>query len=160
MSRPGMIAAAELAKTLPAFQSLAEAEAQLYAFRDERLSLVGKLSEASSDFQPTYQPDSLKALERWWFDLAESDGFARLGVQPETFEECIGMYLLETAVRHSDVEWAVREYAFGPGLYEIGVTRPLFTVFCRRLRPRAIEDRNKRKQSLWRQYQDWFKPPV
>jgi hypothetical protein len=74
------------------------------------------------------------------------------------FEELMAMYFFEMAVRNSDVEWTVEEYAFQAGLYEIGVARPLFRMFCRRLRPRAVEQQNKRKQSVWREYQKYFGP--
>lgn len=156
MSRAGRIAAAEHAETLPAFASLAEAEAALYAFRDDRLALLARLAQASGAFELDYRPDSLKALERWYFDLRESDGFARAGVRSEVFEECVAMYFFETAVRNAAADWTVQEYAFGPGLFEIGVTRSLFTMFGRGRRPRAVEQQNKRKQSMWREYRRYF----
>ena len=72
-------------------------------------------------------------MEQWYFDLLERDAFTGLGTERATFEECMAMYFLETAVRNSDVEWTVDEYAFEPGRYEIGVKRPLFAQYTMRI---------------------------
>lgn len=156
MSRAGRIAAAEHAESLHSFDGMAEAKTALYAFRDDRLALLSRLALASGEFEPDYQPESLKGLEWWYFDLAASQGFARLGVAVEIFEECVAMYFFEVAVRNTEVEWTVQEYAFGPGLYQIGVRRVRFMMFGSRRRPRRIDQQNKRKQSMWREYQRYF----
>jgi hypothetical protein len=156
MPRACRIAAARYAELLPAFDSFAEAEVALHAFRDDRLAVLTRLAQTSSEFQPDYRPASLKNLEQWYFVLVDSEGFTQLGVSAEVFEECIAMYFLEIAVRHTDV--AVQEYAFGPGLYQVGVRRHGFMMLGNRRRPRRIDQNNKRKQSMWHEYQRFLRP--
>ena len=158
MGRAGRIAAVLHAELLPAFDGLAEAEAALYALRDARLALLDRLATTRDDFEPNYQPNSLKPLEQWYFALAASEGFVRLGVAAKIFQECLAMYFFEIAVRNTDAEWTVQEYAFGPGLYEIGVRRGNLMILGSRRRPRRIDRENKRRQSMWREYQKYFGP--
>jgi len=95
-------------------------------------------------------------LEQWYFDLLERDAFTGLGTERATFEECMAMYFLETAVRNSDVEWTVDEYAFEPGRYEIGVKPPLFAQYTMRITHLPLLRENKRRQALYREYRKRF----
>jgi len=152
MSRAGLIAARLFGRKLPTFRDLAEAERALLARRDELLRTLSELSRQSSDFSADLSPESLKGLERWYFELRDGPGFTSIGVDEETFERAMAMYLGEVLVRNAPpFEWFVDEFAFEHGRYEIGVRRSLVAVMLSRLAPDPPE-RNKRHQSIWRMY--------
>jgi hypothetical protein len=155
MSRAGLLAAKLFGAKLPAFRDLEEAERALERRRDELLLTLTDLSRHSATFRADGGPESLKDLERWYFELLEGAGFRSIGTDQETFERAIAMYLGEVLVRNAPpFEWFVSEFAFEPGRYEIGVRRSRVAVMCNRLVP-APRERNKRGQSIWRRYQSY-----
>lgn len=158
MTRAGMRIALQSAQQLPAFGDQQAAEAELLAFRDKRLRNLENAAATSDRFKAEYTPESLKMLERWYFELLEGDGFAALDIPQIEFEECLAMYFLETAVRQGGVRWTVDENAFVPGRYEIGVTRPLFTMYADRFSHLPRLRQNKRRQAMCRQFKQLFDP--
>ena len=153
MSRTGMIAATEHGAQLPQFSSLGEAESALFAERDQLLSELAGFARESGDFKCTFDEQSLRALEVWYFRLREGDGFEMPSMPQVKFERCIAVYFGETLVRTSKpFEWFVSEYAFSPGRYELGVRRGLVSIMLSGPMSPVPVERNKRMQSLWRQY--------
>ena len=137
-----------------------DAERTLYDQRDQLLRWLTTLSPGSSTFLADFSPGSLKDLERWYLELLEGAGFGSLRTDPETFQRAIAMYMGEVLVRNAPpFEWFVTEYAFEAGRYEIGVRRPLYAVMLTRLSP-APRSRNKRGQSLWREYRQHARQQV
>ncbi len=118
MSRAGRRAADDLGRTLPRFGSQEEAEKALFDQRDLLLGRLRTAAAASPSFQCDLTPESLKTLERWYFEVRERGTFARYGLSPETFGRCIAMYLGEVIVKnHAAFRWVVREFPFVPGTY-------------------------------------------
>lgn len=137
MSRYSLKVATEFSSALPSFGSQAEAEAALFERKDRALAdLQSKL--ASLDFTP----ESLKGLE---------GAALQSGVQSIPPDQ-IGFYLGEVYCRSAAFNWVVSESPFAPGRYEIGVTRGLVTIMVTKGRTVTL-DRNKRLQSLWKEYQ-------
>jgi len=153
MTKAGMAAAQEHGTNLPSFASQGEAEHSLFARRDELLLTLQKSASGNSTFRFDSSPDSLKALEKWYFDLLEGQNFGSLGLDQATFEHCISMYLGHVLVQnHPKFKWVVEKFAFQEGKYEIGVQRPLFSLMLTGRRNLAGKPNNKRRQSLWREY--------
>jgi len=156
MSRAGRRAADDLGRTLPRYGSQEEAERALFAERDLLLGRLRTAAGASPSFRFDLTPESLKALERWYFEARESGAFARFGVSPEAFERCIAMYLGEVIVRnHAVFRWVVREFPFVPGTYEIGVDRGTLAVMLTRFGQLQTRPNNKKRESIWREYRRW-----
>jgi hypothetical protein len=157
MSRLGLKVAKLFGKRLPAFSSRAEAEAYLFGERDERLRRLRELAPSSGVFAPDFVPESLKHLERWYFDLSDTDGFSVLGITREEFEGCMASYFCELAVRNSpDTKWEIREFVFEPGKFEIGVQRGLMHLMLRRFSDHYKQPNNKRRQKIFRMYEQRF----
>jgi hypothetical protein len=153
MSRTGRIAAKLFGQKLPAFADPVDAQGVLYRRRDELLGRLRDVAGQSGAFRPDFSPESLKDLERWYFELVEGGGFRSIGADEDSLERTIAMYLGAVLVRNAPpFEWFVTEFAFGRGPYEIGVRKPLYEVMLSRLAPDP-RDRNKRGESLWRMYQ-------
>jgi hypothetical protein len=148
-----MIAAQEHGKHLPHFASLTEAEHALFQRRDTLLKHLEEATPRSSSFHFDLSPESLKGLEKWYFALIEDSGFASLGMDRPTFETAIATYFGQVIVHNlAGYKWAVHEYAFEGGKYEIAVRRPLHVVCLTRPFDLSVEPNNKRRQSLWRRY--------
>ena len=156
MTRFGLKIAKLFGKKLPGFASQAEAERELYGYRDDRLQKLSRLASASDDFKSTGTPESLKQLEAWYFKLWEDDAFEDVGSTREEFEECMAMYFGEVLVGNiAGAEWIVSEYAFEEGKYEIGVKWQLTSVMLRRFTDHFKTSNNKRRQSIWRRYKQY-----
>ena len=153
MSRSGMTAAAEHGAHLPKFGSLGEAEATLYQERDQLLAKLAELARESNGFDCTFHPESLNSLERWYFRLLDADAFRAPSMPRLELERCIAVYFGEVLVRSiPPFEWFVSEYTFSPGRYELGVRRPLLAIMLSQPKSPDPRERNKRSQSLWREY--------
>lgn len=156
MSRAGRRAADNLGRTLPRYRSQEEAERALFTQRDLLLGRLRTAAAASPSFEFDFTPESLKALERWYFEVRERGTFAEYGLSAETFEGCIAMYLGEVIVRnHGAFRWLVREFPFVPGTYEIGVDRGTLAVMLTRFAEVHTRPNNKKRESIWREYRRW-----
>jgi phenylpropionate dioxygenase-like ring-hydroxylating dioxygenase large terminal subunit len=150
-----MKAAEAHGKLLPSFKDTGEAERILLGRRDELLNVLRQAATKTEVFTFDFTPKSLKSLEHWYFQTLDAGNFEFFGLDREMLERCIHMYLAEVIVRnHPEWKWTVTEYAFEPGKYEIGIERPLYRVNLGRA-DLAIRPNNKRKQSLWREYQGY-----
>jgi len=159
MSKTGLVAAGLFGEGLPAFRDQAEAERALRWRRDELLGLLADWSLRSTVFRADFSPESLKGLERWYFDLLDDLGFRSIGTDQDTFERAIAMYLGAVFVGHANppFEWVVTEFAFAADRYEIGVRRDLFAMMLSR--QQMSHEGNKRQESLWRAYMRHAGPP-
>ena len=145
VSRQGMIVAGQYANELPAFPSLAEAEKVLFAQRDaglrEMLSAVGGLVELD------YSPESLKHLERWYFE----HGSPETTTSGYSVAHAVAFYFGEVLCWHAGFTWVVQEFAFAKGRFELGVRRPALGIMLTKGK-RLQRANNKRMQSLWREF--------
>ena len=137
MSRHGLNVATEYSLALPRFGSHAEAEVALTKRRDQALADLQSKVEVLD-----FTPESLKALE------VEALRSGAQSIPPDQ----IGYYLGEVYCRSAGFKWIVSESPFAPGHYEIGVSRGLTTIMLTKGRTLTLE-RNKRMQSLWKDYQ-------
>ena len=157
MSRLGLKIAKLFGQKLPAFSSLAEAETFLFDQRDERIKRIVELGQSSKSFAADYTPESLKHLERWYFELMDNDGFQTLGTSREDFECCMASYFGEVVIRHCpDAKWEVQEFAFERGKFEIGVRRGLLTMMLNRFADHYKQPSNKRHQKIFRMFEERF----
>jgi hypothetical protein len=151
MSKAGLHAARQFAQELPTFRDLAAAERALFSRRDELLRLLRDWSARSTVFEADGSAESLKGLERWYFDVLDGPGFTSIGTDQDTFGSAVAMYLGEVFVDATPpFEWFVTEFAFEAGRYEIGVRRGYLHVMLSRQGFSRVG--NKRQESLWRTY--------
>ncbi len=156
MSRAGMRAAEDHGRALPRYGRQEEAERALFAQRDVFLDRLRAVAPSSASFRFDLTSESLKSLERWYFELHELPAFDKIGLNRETFERCIAMYFGEVIVKnHAEFKWAVREFAFEPGTYEIGVVRGTVAVMLTRFSDVHARPNNKKRESIWREYRRW-----
>ncbi|MBN3787202.1 hypothetical protein [Burkholderia sp. Ac-20353] len=145
MSRQGMAAAFQYGTELPVFSNAADAERTLFAYRDRVLHAFA--AEHGAAIGLDYSPESLKPLEKWFFEHGAPDTTA----SGYPLGHALSSYLGETICRHAGFSWIVQAYAFATDRYEIGVQQDLLTIMLTKgVVPDA--ERNARMQSLWRTY--------
>ena len=158
MTRKGLAAARALGTKLPRFRSSADARRALQRERDRCLAELRALVTKDCGFVADETPESLRALEAWYFALVARRGFARLGTDRARCEAAMGYYFGAVAAGHAKARWVVQELAFAPGTYEIGVTKGRFSLMgiealCEDWRARP---NNKAHRALARQYAEYF----
>lgn len=144
---------------LPSFHNQAEAESHLFRERDERIRRITLLAASAGIFAADFTPESLKTLERWYFELWEANGFNRLNISRDEFECCMASYFFEVAVRNCpDAKWEVREFPFEHGKFEIGVQRGLVHLMRTRFTDHYKLPNNKSRQKIYRDYMRHYSP--
>ena len=142
MSQQGLNVATSFGQGLPSFPSKAAAEVGLFRLRDAVLRDLGQMVVLD------YSPESLKVFEAWFFAQPEP----RRLPNGDPLELSVGFYIGEVVVRHANFHWVVQPFVFASGKYEIGVNRGGATITVTKGWSLSL-DRNKRMQSLWREYQ-------
>ena len=159
MSRFSLRVARLFGQGLPAFASRAEAERSLFAQRDEGLAAIERAAERSAGaFIADYSPESLKALEAWYFRLCERRGFEDVGTSRDEFEHWMAWYYGATAVRSdAEAEWIVAEFPFEPGRYELGVRKgPGTEMLTAGFTDHHATINNARREHIYRRYRDHY----
>ena len=151
MPRRSLQIAREHGRRLPAFASQVEAERALFPQRDERLARIRRWAVQSGKFVTDGTPESLKALQAWYFEVVDNRD-VEVGATRSELKESIGAYFGQVLCASSGFEWIVGEDAFAPGHYAIGVRKTLCTVWVSNGISPDPPERNRRRQSLFRLY--------
>ena len=157
MSKAGLNAAVAHASRLKSFADLKDAEEYFFSYRDKLLKKIAALCLYTDLFAADYSADSLKELEKWYFDLWEKDEFSKIGVSQNEFEQMMSVYFGEVVVKNNpEARWVVREDSFVNGKYELFVNKgnlffsiPFRGDWCDR-------PGNKRRNKLFRDYNKYF----
>ena len=145
MSRQGMKVALQYGENLPAYSSLSEAEKALLQLKDSTLEAL--LAEHGLSLGLDFTPESLKSLEKWYFEAS----CPKAGTGNYSIPHAIGFYFGEVLCRSAGFSWIVKEFPFIKGRFEVGINRRLGTIMLTKGRTPPVEG-NKRMQSLWREY--------
>ena len=155
MSRNGVKAAIEHAENLPYFATQADAEEFYFKLRDDLREILNTLA-GKNNISLDYSPESLKTLERWFFDLYETGGFEKLGISQREFESCMGIYLGYVYTENDpEFKWVVQENSFIKGKYEIGITKNNLTLMTSPVVNLSVLKGNKQRQSMYREYKKY-----
>lgn len=158
MSKYGMKIAFEYGKKLKKFHDISKAEDYFFSYKDNLLKKLESFSAQNSYFLPDYTVESLKKIEKWYFDLYEKGKFHKFGFTRNKFERIMSVYFGEVAVKNNnDAKWLVEEYAFLQNRYQLLVNREGLNMavvnLCHDL---YKEENNKRKNLLFRTYNKYF----
>lgn len=69
MSRYGMEIAIEYGKKLKKFRDISKAEDYFFSYKDNLLKKLETFCAKNSCFVPDYTVESLKKIEKWYFDF-------------------------------------------------------------------------------------------
>ncbi len=144
---------------LQSFKNKQEAEEYFYAYRTCLSNKLKSICKNHSCFLPDYTVESLKVLEKWYFDLYENNSFDILGVDQHEFEDMMSIYFGDVVINNnSDAKWTVVEYPFTQEKYELMINKNLFSMTIKKCcRDWYKEPSNKRHNLLFRTYNRYFK---
>ena len=148
MSRAGINVAQQFGADLPCFPNAEAAELELHALKRRCLTELASIAELAPLLD--YSPDSLKSLERWYYENGEPKAITSNTSTAQAF----GFYIGEVYCQNARFEWIVKEFAFMKGHFEIGVHRPGMSIMFTKGRLPASTG-NKLKQSLFREYKKY-----
>jgi hypothetical protein len=148
MTRQGFIAALDHSEQLPVFANIDAAREQLTKVKDETLhQLLIELASLKLDFSE----ESLKRLERWYFEAS----CPVAGATGYSVPHALGFYLGEVLCQSGKFQWVVEEDMLLSDRFAIGVRQGRCTIFLMRGRTPSLKG-NVRMQSLWRECQKFL----
>lgn len=158
MSKYSLNTAIKYGKTLREFSDKSEAEDYFISYKDDLLSRLKVISAQASAFFPDYTVESLKKLEKWYFDLYEKQSFEQVGLTQEEFESMMSVYWGEVIIKNNeDAKWVVMEYPFSQKKYEFLVNKGLCSVsVVNKFHDLYSKQNNKRRTLLFREYNRYF----
>ena len=113
MSKYAFNTAIKYGEKLCGFNNLSEAEDYFILRKDFLLNKLKAVSTQTSAFVPDNTVESLKKIEKWYFDLYEENAFGKFGLSQEEFEQIMSFYWGEVVVKNNeDAKWVVEEYPF------------------------------------------------
>ena len=119
MSKYSLNIAIKYGETLREFSNKSEAENYFISYKDNLLNRLKAISIQTSAFFLDYTIESLKKLEKWYFDLYEKQSFEQVGLTQEEFESMMSVYWGEVVIKNNeDAKWVVMEYPFSQKKYE------------------------------------------
>lgn len=159
MSKEGLKVAIQYGEQLHKFEDIKEAEMFFMKFKEELLIQLEVVSQESNIFTADYKVESLKTLEKWYFELYEKDEFSKLGLVRNEFEKIMAVYFGEVVLRNNKkAEWEVEEFPFVPGRFTFGVKKGLGSMSLDNgFIDHYKEPNNKRRNSIFRLYNHYFK---
>ena len=113
MSKYSLNIAIKYGETLREFNDKSEVEDYFISYKNNLLNRLKVISTQTSVFFPDHTIESLKKLEKWYFDLYEKQSFEQVGLTREEFESMISVYWREVIIKNNEnAKWVVMEYPF------------------------------------------------
>ncbi len=158
MSAYSLNIAIKYGETLREFSDKSEAESYFISYKDDLLNRLNAISTQVSAFSPDYTIESLKKLEKWYFDLYEKKSFDEVGLTQKEFEGMMSVYWGEVVIMNNeDAKWVVEEYPFSQRKYEFLVNKGLcYVSVVNQFHDLYNERSNKRRNLLFRKYNKYF----
>lgn len=153
MSEHSLIIALKYGEKLKEFDDIAQAEKYFISYKDELLNRLEAISEQLDGFSPDYTIESLKNIEKLYFQLYRNNTFGKLGLSQKQFESIMSVYWGEVVIKNNaDAKWLIEEFAFSQGKYELLVNISIFDMF----QDLYKRQDNKRQNLLFREYNRYF----
>ena len=100
------------------FSSKEKAEEYYFLLKEYLMKKLDLFSSNCNFFEMDYTLESIKNIEKWYFDLIDKNEFESIGTQREEFEEILGIYWGECAIRYDSLyHWSVFEHYLVSGRY-------------------------------------------
>lgn len=154
MSKRGLNTAIQYGESLEEFNNKIEAENYFMSYKKHLLERLKIISKQTNEFFLNYTEESLKEIEKWYFDLYEKQAFNKIGSSLEEFESILSIYWGEVIIENKDdTKWVIEKYPFSPKKYELFVSKELYRVqVVNKFYDLYNKPHNKRRNLLFREY--------
>ena len=158
MSEHSLTIALKYGEKLKEFYDIAQAEKYFISYKDELLNRLEAISGQLDGFSPDYTIESLKNIEKLYFELYRNNSFGKLGLSQKQFESIMSVYWGEVVIKNNaDAKWLIEEFAFSQGKYELLVSNGLCNVsIVDMFQDLYKRQGNKRQNLLFREYNRYF----
>ena len=148
MSKQGLKAALKYGEKLREFNDISEAEEYFLSYKDDLIKKLEMLCMQNPYFLPDYTVESLKKIEKWYFDLYDKN----------EFEKIMSIYFGEVVIKNNeDAKWIVNEYPFSKKRYEFMVNKGnLYMSIINKYHDLYKMQNNKRRNLIFREYNKYF----
>lgn len=155
MGRKGLKIAVQLGLKRRKFTDLASAEKYYDTLKEEIYTLVDELQKAYPNEVLDYSPESLKSIEKIYFDYYDHDKFSEAQLSKDEFEILLAIYEGQVYVRNGKAKWIIQEDAFvRDQRYYLAIKslNEFLTIDCTKRGNHARRPSNKRRQMMYREY--------
>ncbi len=157
MSRQGHKLALLVGQSRLIHKTRQDAERYYFLFREKALRDIEKLKLKYSDYNLDYSPDSLKNIEKLYFNLLDRKEYSKFpifGVTLKRMEELLAIYYGQVYVSNTHTNWTVEKDSFVPDRYFLAVKfeNNFMTIECARRTNHFKMQDNKKQESLYREY--------
>lgn len=158
MSEHSLIIALKFGEKLKEFDDISQAEKYFISYKDELLNKLKVICGQSVGFFPDYSIESLKNIEKLYFQLYHDNTFGKLGLSQRQFESIMSVYWGEVVIKNNpDAKWIIEEFAFSQGKYELLVNKGLCNIsIVDMFQDLYKRQDNKRQNLLFREYNRYF----
>lgn len=158
MSQFGLKTAVKYGVKLKEFSDISEAENYYFSYRDCMLTKLETISKQNPFFESDYTLESLKSIEKWYFDLYEKNEFGQVGLTLNEFEKILSIYFGAVIVKNNEkAEWLVYEYPFSQNKYEFMVYKGnLYWSIINCFNDLCKIQNNKKRNYIYRKYNKYF----
>ncbi len=162
MSRQGYKLALQAGNSLHVHKTKEEAEKYYFSYRDKALKSILKLVKKYPEYQLDFSPESLKRMEKLYFDLLEKNGYSTyklLGLTFKRMEQLLAIYYGEVFVKNTSFSWVTQPFGFVENKYELAIQSENkgLTITCSSFSNHFKTPDNIRKQYLYREYMKYSK---
>ncbi len=152
----------QLAHSFPVHKTKEEAEKYYFSYRDNVLKSIAKLAKKHPEYQLDFSPESLKDLEKLYFDLLEKNTYSKyelLGLTLNRMEQILAIYYGEVFVKNTTFIWVAQPFGYVDNKYYLGIqsANKGMTIECISFSNHHKTMDNKRKQYLYREYMKYSK---
>ncbi len=99
MSEHSLIIALEYGEKLKEFDDISQAEKYFISYKAELLNKLKAICVQSVGFFPDYSIESLKNIEKLYFQLYHDNTFGKLGLSQRQFESIMSVYWGEVVIK-------------------------------------------------------------
>jgi hypothetical protein len=158
MSKQGMKIALEVGKSRMKFDNFELAEKYFENVKKNFLEKINKLQDKYKNEKLDFSPESLKTIEKIYFDYYEKDRFNEKDISKNDFIELLGIYNGFVYVINEKAKWKVEKEVFvNDDRYYLGIELNSWNCFidCSGISHLEKLTNNKRRQSMYREYKKY-----
>ena len=123
--------------------------------KKEVFTLVKELQLSYPNEKLDYSPESLKAIEKIYFDYCDNNKFDETHLTQDEFEILLAIYEGQVYVKNGKAKWIIEEDAFVRDhryFLAIKSMNNFLTIDCTKRANHNRKSGNKRRQMLYREY--------